>query len=40
MGTFDQSVDGAGSTGAPEVRIRGFSLWGSVAVKRRNRKSG
>jgi hypothetical protein len=38
MGTFDHSVDGDGSPGAPVVRIRGFSLWGSVGVKRRKRK--
>jgi len=39
MGTFDQSVNGEGSPGAPCVRIRGFSLWGSVAVKRKKRKA-
>jgi hypothetical protein len=38
MGSFDQSVSGEGSPGAPCVRIRGFSLWGSVGVKRRKRK--
>jgi hypothetical protein len=38
MGTFDHNVDGDGSPGAPLVRIRGFSLWGSVGVKRRKRK--
>jgi hypothetical protein len=37
MGTFDQSVAGEGSPGAPCVRIRGFSLWGAVNVKRRKR---
>jgi len=37
MGTFDQTVDGEGSPGAPCVRIRGFSLWGSVGVKRKKR---
>ncbi|MCH9640105.1 MAG: DUF1707 domain-containing protein [Actinomycetia bacterium] len=37
MGSFDQKVDGEGSPGAPCVRIRGFSLWGSVNVKRRKR---
>lgn len=40
MGSFDHSVDGAGSPGAPCVRISGFALWGSVAVKRKKRKSG
>ena len=39
MGTFDQSVNGEGSPGAPCVRIRGFSLWGSVAVRRKKRKT-
>jgi len=37
MGSFDQSVDGDGSPGAPVVRIKGFSLWGSVGVKRKKR---
>lgn len=40
MGSFDHSVSGDGSPGAPCVRIRGFSLWGSVGVKRKKRKSG
>ena len=40
MGTFDRSVSGEGSPGAPCVRIRGFSLWGNVGVKRMKRKSG
>ncbi|MGZ8813343.1 MAG: DUF1707 SHOCT-like domain-containing protein [Mycobacterium sp.] len=39
MGVFDQSVSGDGSPGAPCVRIRGFSLWGRVGVKRKQRKS-
>jgi len=38
MGSFDHSVSGDGSPGAPCVRIRGFSLWGSVGVKRKKRK--
>lgn len=38
MGSFDHDVDGAGSPGAPLVRIRGFALWGSVGVKRKKRK--
>lgn len=38
MGSFDQSVSGEGAPGAPRVRIRGFSLWGSVAVKRKKRR--
>jgi len=40
MGIFDQGLDGEGCPGAPYVRIRGFSLWGSVAVKRKKRKAG
>lgn len=39
MGSFEQSVSGEGSPGAPCVRIRGFSLWGRVAVKRKKRKA-
>jgi hypothetical protein len=38
MGLFDHSVTGEGSPGAPCVKIRGFSLWGSVGVKRKKRK--
>lgn len=38
MGAFDHSVPGEGSPGAPCVRIRGFSLWGSVGVKRKRRR--
>ncbi|WP_163766471.1 DUF1707 SHOCT-like domain-containing protein [Mycolicibacterium parafortuitum] len=38
MGSFDDSVDGDGSPGAPVVRIRGLSVWGSVTVKRKKRK--
>ena len=40
MGTFDHSVQGEGSPGAPCVCIRGFALWGSVGVKRKKRKAG
>jgi hypothetical protein len=39
MGTFDHSVNGEGSPGAPCVRIRGFSLWGRVGVKRKKRRT-
>ncbi|WP_422745020.1 DUF1707 SHOCT-like domain-containing protein [Mycobacterium sp. WMMD1722] len=39
MGAFDHNVVGEGLPGAPCVRIRGFALWGSVAVKRKKRKS-
>jgi hypothetical protein len=41
MGTFDHLDDsGEGLPGAPHVRVRGFSLWGKVAVKRKKRKAG
>jgi hypothetical protein len=39
MGGFDHHVDGEGTPGAPTVRIRGFSLWGGVGVRRKNRKT-
>ena len=38
-GTFDHSVNGEGSPGAPHVRIRGFSLWDSVGVKRKKHRN-
>ncbi|KUI29066.1 hypothetical protein AU195_19735 [Mycobacterium sp. IS-1496] len=38
MGSFDHRVTGDGTPGAPCVRIGGFALWGSVAVKRKKRK--
>jgi hypothetical protein len=38
MGAFDH-VGGLGSPGAPHVTIRGFSLWGSVGIKRKKRKT-
>jgi len=38
MGIFDRTVAEGGSPGAPCVLIRGFSLWGSVHVKRRKRR--
>ncbi|MGZ8802596.1 MAG: DUF1707 SHOCT-like domain-containing protein [Mycobacterium sp.] len=39
MGSFQQTVSGEGYPGAPCVRIRGFSLWGRVAVKRKKRNA-
>ncbi|WP_343601157.1 DUF1707 domain-containing protein [Mycobacterium sp.] len=39
MGVFDQQVGGEGTPGAPTVKIRGYSLWGSVGIKRKNRKA-
>jgi hypothetical protein len=40
MGTFDHLENGQGQPGAPHIRVRGFSLWGKVAVKRKKRKAG
>jgi len=37
MGGFDRDVVGQGIPGAPKVKIRGFSLWGGVGIKRRAR---
>jgi hypothetical protein len=37
MGGFDHDALGQGTPGAPTVKIRGFSLWGGVGVKRRAR---
>ena len=39
MGGFDHDVDGDGTPGAPKVKIKGFSLWGGVGIKRRKRKA-
>jgi hypothetical protein len=39
MGGFDHHVSGEGTPGAPTVRIHGFSLWGGVGVRRKNRKA-
>jgi DUF1707 SHOCT-like domain len=39
MGGFDQHVPGEGTPGAPKVKIRGFSFWGGVGIKRKNRKA-
>jgi hypothetical protein len=38
MGGFDHSVAGQGAPGAPTVKIRGFSLWGGVGIKRKKRR--
>ena len=40
MGTFDHLEYGEGLPGAPRLKIRGFSLWGKVAVKRKKRRTG
>ncbi|GFG74845.1 DUF1707 SHOCT-like domain-containing protein [Mycobacterium botniense] len=39
MGGFDHRVPGKGTPGAPTVKIRGFSLWGDVGIKRKKRKA-
>jgi len=39
MGGFDHHVSTEGTPGAPTVRIHGFSLWGGVGIKRKNRKT-
>jgi hypothetical protein len=39
MGGFDHQVAGEGTPGAPTVKIRGFSLWGGVGIKRKKRKT-
>jgi uncharacterized protein DUF1707 len=39
MGTFDLLDRAEGVPGAPCVKVRGFSLWGKVAVKRKMRKA-
>ncbi|ORV10989.1 DUF1707 SHOCT-like domain-containing protein [Mycobacterium celatum] len=38
MGGFDHDVKGEGTPGAPKVKIKGFSLWGGVGIKRKTRK--
>lgn len=37
MGGFDRDAQGKGAPGAPRVKIKGFSLWGGVGIKRRKR---
>jgi hypothetical protein len=39
MGNFDHDVLGQGTPGAPTVKIRGFSLWGGVGIKRKARSA-
>ena len=38
MGGFDHGAAGRGMPGAPHVVVKGFSLWGSVGVRRKRRK--
>lgn len=40
IGGFDRKVEGTGAPGAPTVRIKGFSLFGGVGIKRRKRQAG
>jgi hypothetical protein len=40
MGTFDHLDEEQGLPGAPRVTVRGFSLWGKVAIKRKKRRTG
>ncbi len=40
MGGFAHAAQGAGTPGAPKVRVKGFSLFGGVGVKRRKRTAG
>jgi DUF1707 SHOCT-like domain len=37
MGGFEHEVPSQGTPGAPTVKIRGFSLWGGVGIKRKPR---
>lgn len=37
MGGFDRQAQGSGTPGAPKVKIKGFSLFGGVGIKRRRR---
>ena len=37
LGGFDHEAQGRGATGAPTVKIKGFSLLGGVGIKRRKR---
>jgi hypothetical protein len=38
MGSFDNHADGDGMPGAPHVVVRGFSLWGKVGIRRKQRR--
>lgn len=37
MGNFEHGAAGAGTPGAPTVKIKGVALWGQVGVKRKKR---
>lgn len=38
MGVFEHRAAGSGMPGAPHVKVRGFSLWGSVGIRRKDRR--
>lgn len=38
MGAFDHAISEIGAPGAPQITIKGFSLWGSVGIKRKKRR--
>jgi hypothetical protein len=38
MGGFGGDTPGQGTPGAPKVKIRGFSLWGGVGIRRKARR--
>jgi len=38
MGAFDHEINRVGAPGAPQITIKGFSLWGSVGIKRKKRR--
>jgi hypothetical protein len=39
MGGFDHPEETTGTPGAPHINIKGFSLWGGVSIKRRQRRA-
>lgn len=39
MGAFSHHVSESGTPGAPRINIKGFSLWGSVGIKRKQRRN-
>jgi len=38
MGVFDHHAAGNGMPGAPHVTVKGFSLWGAVVIRRKQRR--
>ena len=37
-GRLRPRANGQGTPGAPHVMVRGFSLWGSVGIRRKHRR--